>query len=761
MRFSWVLLGVVGLACAGPSRGVRDADATLTVRVKDAEGRPVPGARLKLLRANLSLVSPRIDSTDARGTARLHPRPGWYYVRTEAPGFVAYPEAEVRLAPGASQQLDMTLVREAPFSGRVVDAQGRPVEGVELRLFPEDPDAPWADAASDAQGHFAFTRVAPGPVVLQMYKEGWSPYRMAFTAPRAELTVVLGTFGALKVRVVDPQGRLKPGGPSGITPVVRSPDFVLFPEKTADAKLFPRLPAGRYLVTGYHEAAPDCSWSRTEEVEVQPGGLTEFTVSFEGLHGQGALRGRAVDPTGRALDGRTVRALFPGGGEDTVGLGEHCETTTGADGSFVLPELLVPVDHLELNDPEVTWRWASPPPRPGAAQEAVVFRTDWGLVEGRVLGPSGRPMEHLRVEGRPVEAPHGRFRWRTFGAEPQQWLLEAEGFASTLLRMEGQPDEVQTLPDITFDVGRVVRGCIITAEGTSVGAGLEVMLLEPSRIGVPTRTQSLQPTLEAKTDDQGCFQLGHVAGRPQLLRVDAASRGTALRELKPGETGTDLRLDPWVPLSGAVTDGERVPLEGVRLDALCEGGFFADAITDREGRYILKVPSGRECFVHALGVEQEGRRPRPPVFVFSPQRIRASSGAGASLDFAMRQGPASLRVRLPNPHESMTAFALPGDIPMPRSAQELDGLVRAGLRANPSPGMWPSESLGFVESFFFGQGEFVISALPLGHYTVFVQRQGGDGDAVIRLPVELTRAGEHLLEAEDPYDDGHGTVFPR
>ncbi|MHA7631397.1 hypothetical protein [Corallococcus sp. M7] len=77
------------------------------------------------------------------------------------------------------------------------------------------------------------------------------------------------------------------------------------------------------------------------------------------------------------------------------------------------------------------------------------------------------------------------------------------------------------------------------------------------------------------------------------------------------------------------------------------------------------------------------------------------------------------------------------------------------------PNTWESEDgdESFVPHFLLG-ADFRFSHLPLGHYTVFIRDQLEGVDAVLRVPVELTGAGVHVIRSARP-GRGGGRPYTR
>ncbi|QAT85213.1 PDZ domain-containing protein [Corallococcus coralloides] len=759
MRWSWVGLLAVVLACAEAPRPVQTKtrwpveEVAFTVRTVDPAGQPVPGVALVARRADQGSLISRSGTSDATGTVRLRVMPGWYVVQAEAPGFVRALHTDARIAPGEEVRLELTLTPAAPFAGRVVDLEGRPVAGAQLELTPSGDEESALHTESDGDGRFRFDNVPAGTVKLLAEKEEWSPTRLKLAAPQPELTVLMGGLSSLRVQVRRPDGTLSSAASSSIYAEEEEDFFELFPEERSDAKVFQGLRAGRYRVSGrYAPASGDCLWTRAIEVQVLPGQQAEATVSFEEIQDVGPWRGVAVDASGKALAPGQVTAWLANGSLDAMGLHGRCDVRSEPDGSFSFPHVFQAPVSLEWTATPSSMRLFVDGPLPRGTGEPATFRPIFGLLKGRVLRPDGQAQTHFKVHSYSEEDPRGEYEHGAPSSHTYQWVIEAEGFAPALVRAEGREHEILTVPDAVLDVGRTVHGRVVAEDGKTGVPGQEVELVEVFEL--ETRGRRRPHTVTTGAD--GHFQFDHVANRGQFLRVDAKAQGTVLHGLEPDEVSVQLRLVPVAELEGFVTEGARVPLAGVNLEVRCEGGFKVDARTDAMGHYSVRVPANRPCFMHAeASLLNVMPRPRPPRVFFSPRRIHLAPASHHRWDFEPRHGPAHLRVSVKASREFVTAFVLPGDVPWPGSPEALDDLIRAGFKPDPWSNSWVSEEgeSVFVPSFMSG-ARFDFRKLPLGHYTLFIREEEQGFDELLRIPVDLSRDGVHAVNSERPAREG-------
>lgn len=153
--------------------------------IDDSDGTPVAGATIWLLRATddePELLCGRQQvfesvRTDARGAFTFHHVPaGRWRVgpATNSDQSVEAPPAPfsrpVRLAAGELATIELRLPRYLFLSGRVVDADGRAVEGADVRAAPADLDG-CANASTSVSGEFFLGPLVPGRYTVYAEQE--------------------------------------------------------------------------------------------------------------------------------------------------------------------------------------------------------------------------------------------------------------------------------------------------------------------------------------------------------------------------------------------------------------------------------------------------------------------------------------------------------------------------------------------------------------------------------------------------------------
>ena len=245
----------------------------------------------------------------------------------------------------------------------VQDAGEPPMAGVTISLFPGTPAAPGVSrtAVTDANGHFLFTSVAPGPFFLvEAVPSGFTQTTPAsgvitgtLVSGSSSIANVFGNFrGALtgsisgtKFLDVNGNGVRDPGeaGQAGVTFTISGPAG--FAPRTAvsaadGAFTFTGVPFGTYTVTetvplGFRQTAPAAPGTVSAALSVSQRAVTGLLFGNQALAAPATISGtKFIDTNGNGLRDPGE----PGGAGVVIRLqgstGTPILATTAADGSF-------------------------------------------------------------------------------------------------------------------------------------------------------------------------------------------------------------------------------------------------------------------------------------------------------------------------------------------------------------------------------------------------------------------------------------------
>ena len=386
---------------------------TIRGTVLAPDGTPQPGA---IIRTNDAEEEFNLFYGEAHGVAvsgadgkfRVHGiRAGeQLVVRARHPDF----GEEVRRPARAGANLTITLRAARQLAGRVIDADGKPIAGVRVRitLAPREDRKPNAErfhrlAVTDAGGRFRVLRTVPGKLLAHLSHPEFAPLQQAFDATEARSMLDIGLVrlrrgASISGIVIDGEDM-----PCSDVEVTASPadasQFAGIDEREslrAGAGVTNRTvrsdARGRFRIVGLREGRFRLLASREDHVSSRPVADTGGEDARIQLLPTARLEGR-VFGRGRAVVGATVRAVAIEPGSDP----EEIESTrTDKSGRFLLGEL--PPDRpfrLTIRHDEFIVLQRD---RAHASTRVEQFMLDSGnRIAGIVTDASGAPLRYVRI----------------------------------------------------------------------------------------------------------------------------------------------------------------------------------------------------------------------------------------------------------------------------------------------------------------------------------------------------------------------------
>lgn len=671
-------------------------------RAVDADGAPLAGVRLRLLRAAGGFgVQPPAPSeeveTASGGDGRFRfpavAAEGGRWLRAELAGYA--PEA-VLLRPETAGELEVVLRSGGGIAGRLIDRAGAPVPGGRVRIADRrshDPFAPdgglhlGAESTAGADGGFAIGHLAAGRYTLTVDHPGHDTRLLPPVEVAEGRTVDLGEIelapgGSLAGLVLDPGGRPVDGAWASVVVESDSGGLHRAPGRTAED--------GRFELTGLPLGEPLrlsvwTSGHPNEEIAGIVLPLDEPLVVE--LRAGSQVFGRVVGPRGEPVDGAHVQAYVdvavPGGTQH----GGSGNGTTAADGGFRIG----------------------------------------GLVAGSLRLVA-------QAEGHPDAQVAGMDIGDDGEVGPIEIRLEAgAGLSGRVLAPDGSPAPGAS---VTVHSGR---------------APAELGIDRPSdlpRPAGPTRAFSTR----AVTDVRGEFTLeGTVLGPATVVAEhDLLGDGAAELLVRPGANEVTVILDPRGRIHGRVVDGDGFAVAGAQVDLGEAGkiGWGRSTQTDAEGRFVFHRmdPGDYRLVAGAPGLRLDG----PPVSVtlgdggLPPLELVLTPGeeiAGTLIGLPEAGDPAKYRVIAYLGRASGLGMAQQFGTPGPDGRFRLTGL---------EPGLWTVNAYG--PNGRNARAEVEVTAGG-GPYRVDLEIGGG-----LTLAGTVTAAGEplpgasvHLTRADGPH----------
>ncbi|RYZ47117.1 MAG: carboxypeptidase regulatory-like domain-containing protein [Myxococcaceae bacterium] len=523
--------------------------------VRDEQSRPLEGVRLRVNGQTLGDAPNQEALTDEAGHYRLGPLLASALDLFLTRAHFMNKEESIPRRDGVARTWDFTLARALSVEGSVVDTEGRPLAGVELRLSPTSvTSSRHRDGASqldehtvsDEAGRFLLDTEQEGPGRLFARATDFISTELDVKVPSTEVRVVLQQGASVSGTVVDAKGQ---------------------PMTDVTLKLWDTTPASgdartstvdgqggfslRGLKAGHHvleawRRTPGMARSTSRPIELEEHTQAVVTLRFE--EGR-TLEGTTVDTFGQPVPGVQVRACLPLDDIPPWQLAvETCDPRSGGgvrsgpDGRFVLKHLVAPTYQL------VAWKedQAFAPARsrggtadasslhvvPGGAEVRLVLERRSRL-KARVVSADGRPLPSsiwVHLDGR-ENASDGVFDFALRDATTSV-VVSAEGFFDLERDVAVKPGEDVDLGTLVMTRSRKAR-FIVRDEanpGSLAGAPVSVSL---SYDGNPHPFNSPVPRpFFGSLDAEGAVDLDGLPFTPIVLTVqlqrDQRSQDVAL-----------------------------------------------------------------------------------------------------------------------------------------------------------------------------------------------------------------------------------------
>lgn len=610
--------------------------------VSAADGRPMAGA---LVWADDPGAPAK---TGADGGYRLSGPVGReLFLGAAAPGF--FQETGRRLVQ-AGDRKGPTLALEPALTaaGVVVDEQGRPVPGVEVKASVETAGPmrsarmfeSGGTARTSAAGRFRIRNLMAGVGhQLKLSRKGYAPLTADLPpvepgrAPAEQRFVLLRgrmAFG----RVVGPNDQPVAGARVVVRPAPAGDRMAMMMrmfrsadddqrEAAADVNgrfEIPDLPAGTFELTARGSGYAPIT---VPGLEIPAGGGATDLGTVMLVQGV-ALEGFVVDPKGRPVEGAEVFVAEATG--DIIPRGRPDSTpaaVTGQDGFFRVDDRRAgETVNVDVRRPGFAAGGAPGVLAPTEEPVRIVLKPT-SAVEGRVVDADGKAVAGARVALVPTEptamsrgfmmfstsgtrnalsADDGSFRLEDVAPGPVELRAEAAGKQTGVLsNLEVASGQDLKGVEVVLATAAVVEGRVL-ASGRPV-PGAEVQIVEPD-MGRGTRF-FMAPM--ATSDGDGYYRLDGVAPGTRTVQVEHKSHSKAVRELevRAGANSLDISLEKGAEVSGRVVDADGRPVPSARV-LLYEGNRFWDlpsATSGADGSFTLEgVADG----TYRVKAEKEG-----------------------------------------------------------------------------------------------------------------------------------------------------------
>ncbi|NTX37415.1 carboxypeptidase regulatory-like domain-containing protein [Myxococcus sp. CA033] len=683
--------------------------ALLEGRVQDEAGAGIEGATITVRDVdNHEAASAR---TDAAGHYRASPlllKP--HEVEVSASRYLRIKQAIPELGPG-TKRLDFTLRPTVWVDGVVLDEAGRPIPDVSIEIH-EKPQAPSggsfviARTQSDGAGRFHLDLALPGTFTLKSRSERFAEDQRQVQAPDTNVRWVLKQGASVSGTVRDELGTPLPE--VSVSLWSQEPDVPHMSETTTDPQghyTLGGLKSGRYVLEAIHTSgAVERSASQSMELRDQEEAQADLRLAAGWT-----LSGIVEDTAGNPIAGAAVGLLETS--ESAPEWRRHqrtCEgppvTITQADGRFTLRNLQQPklklgawttgvsfAPHLSTGGHHDSGDFLV---REGAPHVRLVMKRE-GRVQGRVVGPDGKPITHFNMPWE-VKHPRGEFSVNVDSPGSFRLNISARGMAPISRAVELHDEsEVMDLGELRMSPGRQVAGRVLDAETSAPVAGATLRIAPDRMRGEPLHRLAEQ----VETARDGSFSLPNVEERSLTLFIEAGGYPLKQLTLAPGpQEGLAVLLDHGAKVEFSVLDARGQPTN-------------ATVYVDRDGevmnsRYI-EVPKSGLLVVRTLGpgdyqVRAISSWDRPATYAL--QRVQIPASGRVAITLKARHEGATLKLGVKT-DDSLSPILLVGEVPLPERTNDVSELDSRGL---------PSQ--------LSDSGARVFRNLPPGKVTLFLMR---------------------------------------
>lgn len=719
-----------------------DERNTIQVKVTDAFGRPLPGAKVLATTmpwdlhlamgpevAGIPSVKHSSGTTDETGTVRLGPLPAEKYaVVATAPGFIAGSVNDLVVSGGRMRAVGLKLNEGVSVSGRVVDRDGAGVEGALVMGMAQPSWVSSTTVRTTADGSFVLDGLRKSAYIFIGWHEQGGQTTTRAAAPGTVRLNLEGT-GHVKGQVLWSDGTPVTSGM--VRPFQNGPFqyvYSMVEKLKPDGTFEMDLPKGTWT---FRIQSGDGHMVDSSGTALEVGGTATLKIE---LPKTGIARGVVMDESGQHIAGAEV-FVMKGGFPETPSREQYARTD--AEGRFEVHGLPLEtiglyVQHTEHQDTKIEVM----PSAPAEAKEISVRLKRGASVVGRIIDASGSPLV-----GEQVNLAAGWFDVRsTYTDAEGRYRIDAVtpgSYSVTTGPYEAGARGLRKSGINVGDEGEVVVDFEVPAAGGRLGGVVQLggKPLPGARVTI-VDDRGAEKAVNVTSDESGRFlaeglQYGSVRVTARTAQgLSGSARGTVVEGDAPAEVTVDIGT---AGVNARVLDSAGEPVSGSWINVEVAGAsdgtwsrIKANGNSDTDGRFSASGLQPGEYILRVTRVEFAQ-------YVSPPFRL----GDGETKDL--------------------------GDIRLSRGAV-LEGIVRDDAGSPIEKVTVSLRDLSGREVFLFSMattgsdGRYALHSVEPGRYTVRFETSGhapaektveitgsgGSADAV------LTRGGTFQVTVKDP-----------
>jgi len=519
--------------------------------VTNADGNGEEGVKITTTPTTIELL------TDAEGNySLLDLAAGNYVVKAEKEKFATITKPVI-VTDGQMSNGDISVLTLGGISGKVIDGDRNPVEGVKITTTPAT-----EEVITDVNGNYSLLELTSGSYVVKGEKEKFATFTKTVTVMDGQISngdLSVLTLGGISGKVTDADSNPVEGVKITTTPTTTE----VLTDASGNYSLLD-LAAGSYVIKGEKEKFA----TFTKSVTVIDGQISNGDLSVLTL---GGIFGIVTDADSNPLEGVKITTTPA-----------TTEVLTDANGSYSLLDLSAGDYTIEAEKSKYKTKTKTVTVTNGQLSNGDISILRLGGISGKVTDADNNPVEGVKITTSPATLEvftdaEGNYNFIDLIAGSYDIMAEKETF-STFTKSVIVEDGKTTNGDISISTLGGISGTVTDGDSNP---------LEGVKI---TTTPA---TAEVLTDGEGNYSLLDLTAGSYTLQAEKTgyvNKTKAVAVIDGQISDGDIYISVRGSISGRVTDVDSNPLIGVKITTT---PTTSDIFTDATGSYsILDLVAG-------------------------------------------------------------------------------------------------------------------------------------------------------------------------